>query len=152
MPHCSSLCCCTHRLAVAEPHHILAPQLWGLLVQVWRQVFEQVIVSMLIFQLLMIGLCSLKSAPLQVRVVSSDHGVLPAKDSGGGCTPASAKQMCSVVRQASPLLSILPCPQSLAALLLFCSHHSVPVRCAGWTAGASPVSDSAVPAGSHRHL
>eukprot|EP00891_Asterochloris_glomerata_P001750 jgi/Astpho2/1750/Aster-04171 len=37
--------------------------------KVWRQVFEQVLVSMLIFQLLMIGLCSLKTAPIQAGLL-----------------------------------------------------------------------------------
>ena len=39
---------------------------------------------MLIFQLLMIGLCSLKSAPIQVSVVSSTHGF---RQQRGGSLP-----------------------------------------------------------------
>lgn len=54
--------------------------------QVWRQVFEQVIVSMLIFQLLMIGLCSLKTAPIQVSYVGTIHLSLLANDSKGAAS------------------------------------------------------------------
>ena len=33
--------------------------------QIWRQAFDQIIVAVLIFQLLMIGLVGLKKAPIQ---------------------------------------------------------------------------------------
>ena len=152
LPRLQSCAVACKDLLWQSPTLFSAPPLYWLLVQVWRQVFEQVIVSMLIFQLLMIGLCSLKSAPIQVSVGSSTHGVYQQGDSGGGGLPASAPEMCSVARQASPQPAILPTPHSVAALSSLCSHRFLPVRCAGWTAGASALSDSAVPAGSRQHF
>ena len=39
------------------------------LVQIWRQAFDQIIVAVLIFQLLMIGLVGLKKAPIQAGLL-----------------------------------------------------------------------------------
>ncbi len=45
--------------------HIVTAECWQLWLQIWRQAFDQIIVAVLIFQLLMIGLVGLKKAPIQ---------------------------------------------------------------------------------------
>ena len=147
----SSLCCCIHRSAVADPHHISAPQLCGLFVQVWRQVFEQVIVSMLIFQLLMVGLCSLKSAPIQVSIVRSTHRTPLARDARG-----QHSCICQYRRAQWPVRHHC-CPSCLTtfqccSVIVLQPHHPVSVCRVGWTAGASALPDGAVSAGSYWHL
>ena len=39
-------------------------------VQIWQQAFDQIIVAILIFQLLMIGLVGLKEAPIQAGLMA----------------------------------------------------------------------------------
>ena len=46
------------------------PSTCCLIVQIWQQAFDQIIVAILIFQLLMIGLVGLKEAPIQAGLMA----------------------------------------------------------------------------------